>query len=48
MLDRLDRDGLLPAITFVFSRAGCDAVAQHAGGAPVLVLVNRVCAAGTP
>ena len=29
MLDRLDRDGLLPAITFVFSRAGCDAaVAQ--------------------
>ena len=29
VLDRLDRDGLLPAITFVFSRAGCDAaVAQ--------------------
>ena len=25
VLDRLDRDGLLPAITFVFSRAGCDA-----------------------
>jgi ATP-dependent RNA helicase HelY len=29
VLDRLDRAGLLPAITFVFSRAGCDAaVAQ--------------------
>ncbi len=29
VLDRLDRDALLPAITFVFSRAGCDAaVAQ--------------------
>src|SRR4029450_12644904 len=29
VLDRLDRDGLLPAITFIFSRAGCDAaVAQ--------------------
>ncbi len=25
VLARLDRDGLLPAITFVFSRAGCDA-----------------------
>jgi len=29
VIDRLDRAGLLPAITFVFSRAGCDAaVAQ--------------------
>ncbi|BDB60829.1 MULTISPECIES: DEAD/DEAH box helicase [Rhodococcus] len=26
---RLDRDGLLPAITFVFSRAGCDAAVQQ-------------------
>ena len=25
VLERLERDGLLPAITFVFSRAGCDA-----------------------
>jgi ATP-dependent RNA helicase HelY len=25
VLQRLERDGLLPAITFVFSRAGCDA-----------------------
>jgi len=29
VIDRLDRSGLLPAITFIFSRAGCDgAVAQ--------------------
>ncbi|MDN5795397.1 MAG: RNA helicase, partial [Intrasporangium sp.] len=29
VVTRLDRDGLLPAITFIFSRAGCDAaVAQ--------------------
>ncbi|HEU5266439.1 MAG TPA: DEAD/DEAH box helicase [Jatrophihabitans sp.] len=26
---RLDRDGLLPAITFIFSRAGCDAAARQ-------------------
>ena len=25
MIERLDRDGLLPAIVFIFSRAGCDA-----------------------
>jgi len=31
VIDRLDRDALLPAITFVFSRAGCEAaVAQCA------------------
>ena len=31
VIDRLDRDALLPAITFVFSRVGCDAaVAQCA------------------
>ena len=26
---RLDRDGLLPAITFIFSRAGCDAAVSQ-------------------
>ncbi|RNL86827.1 DEAD/DEAH box helicase [Halostreptopolyspora alba] len=34
IIDELDRDGLLPAITFIFSRAGCDdAVRQcvHSG-----------------
>jgi ATP-dependent RNA helicase HelY len=34
IVDRLDGEGLLPAITFVFSRAGCDAAVQqclHAG-----------------
>ncbi len=33
-MERLDREGLLPAIMFVFSRAGCDAAVQqclHAG-----------------
>nr|WP_241386944.1 DEAD/DEAH box helicase [Rhodococcus sp. CH91] len=29
VITRLDRDGLLPAITFVFSRAGCDAAVQQ-------------------
>jgi ATP-dependent RNA helicase HelY len=29
VIDRLDRDGLLPAITFIFSRAGCDAAVQQ-------------------
>ena len=34
VVDRLDREGLLPAILFIFSRAGCDAAVQqclHAG-----------------
>jgi ATP-dependent RNA helicase HelY len=34
VIERLDRDGLLPAIVFIFSRAGCDAAVQqcrHAG-----------------
>src|SRR5690606_6506139 len=29
VVDALDRDGLLPAIFFVFSRAGCDQAAQQ-------------------
>jgi ATP-dependent RNA helicase HelY len=29
IVERLDREGLLPAITFVFSRAGCDAAVQQ-------------------
>jgi ATP-dependent RNA helicase HelY len=29
IIERLDRDGLLPAIDFVFSRAGCDAAVQQ-------------------
>jgi len=29
VVDRLDADGLLPAIMFIFSRAGCDAAAQQ-------------------
>ena len=29
MVERLDREGLLPAILFIFSRAGCDAAVQQ-------------------
>jgi len=29
VIQRLDRDGLLPAIVFIFSRAGCDAAVQQ-------------------
>jgi ATP-dependent RNA helicase HelY len=29
IIDRLDSQGLLPAITFIFSRAGCDAAVQQ-------------------
>jgi ATP-dependent RNA helicase HelY len=29
VIDRLDGSGLLPAITFIFSRAGCDAAVQQ-------------------
>ncbi|WP_460604123.1 DEAD/DEAH box helicase [Jatrophihabitans fulvus] len=29
VIARLDREGLLPAITFIFSRAGCDAAASQ-------------------
>ena len=29
VVERLDREGLLPAITFIFSRAGCDAAVQQ-------------------
>ena len=29
MIERLDREGLLPAITFIFSRAGCEAAVEQ-------------------
>src|SRR5581483_11858749 len=29
VIERLDRAGLLPAITFIFSRAGCDAAVEQ-------------------
>ncbi len=29
VIERLDREGLLPAITFIFSRAGCDAAVRQ-------------------
>ncbi len=33
VVERLDRDGLLPAIVFIFSRAGCSAAVQQVVGA---------------
>jgi ATP-dependent RNA helicase HelY len=33
VIDRLERSGLLPAILFIFSRAGCDAAVQQCLGA---------------
>src|SRR5215468_2754234 len=33
IVERLDREGLLPAISFIFSRAGCDAAVQQCLGA---------------
>jgi ATP-dependent RNA helicase HelY len=33
VVDRLERSGLLPAILFIFSRAGCDAAVQQCLGA---------------
>ncbi len=54
VLDRLDREGLLPAIVFIFSRAGCDAAVRQCLNAKVRLttieerdeiheFVNRVC-----
>jgi ATP-dependent RNA helicase HelY len=35
VVDRLDREGLLPAIVFIFSRVGCDAAVSQCLGAGV-------------
>ncbi|HPB72987.1 MAG TPA: DEAD/DEAH box helicase, partial [Phycicoccus sp.] len=37
----LDRDGLLPAITFIFSRAGCDGAVKSLLGAGVRLIPER-------
>ena len=34
LVEKLDAEGLLPAIVFVFSRAGCDAAVQQCHGRP--------------
>ncbi len=57
VIDRLDREGLLPAIVFIFSRVGCDAAvhpvpqrrgpADLAGGARHDLRVRRGRAAAT-
>ena len=38
VIDRLDRAGLLPAITFIFSRAGCDAAVEQLLGRGVRLI----------
>ncbi|WP_338043698.1 DEAD/DEAH box helicase [Ornithinimicrobium flavum] len=38
VIDQLDRHGLLPAITFIFSRAGCDAAVQQLLGRGVRLI----------
>ena len=42
VIDRLDRDGLLPAITFIFSRAGCDAAVQQCVAAGLRLNTNTM------
>jgi len=41
VLIRLDREGLLPAITFVFSRAGCDAAVRQCVAAGVRLVSDE-------
>jgi ATP-dependent RNA helicase HelY len=54
VVTRLDRAGLLPAITFIFSRAGCDAAVQQCVRTGVRLTtaqeaaeIGRIVAAGT-
>ena len=41
VVEQLDRNGLLPAITFIFSRAGCDAAVQQLLGRGVRLIDER-------
>jgi ATP-dependent RNA helicase HelY len=41
VITRLDRAGLLPAITFIFSRAGCDAAVQQCLAAGLRLTTNE-------
>ena len=41
VITMLDRAGLLPAITFIFSRAGCDAAVQQCLAAGLRLTTNR-------
>ncbi len=40
VIDRLDREGLLPAITFIFSRVGCDAAVGQLLGQNVRLITE--------
>ena len=41
VIDELDRDGLLPAITFIFSRVGCEAAVSQLLGAGTRLIPER-------
>src|SRR5262249_11833128 len=41
VIARLDREGLLPAITFIFSRAGCDAAVAQCVAANVRLTTDE-------
>ncbi|MDA2813038.1 DEAD/DEAH box helicase [Nocardiopsis sp. RSe5-2] len=41
IIDELDRDGLLPAITFIFSRAGCDAAVREVVGSGLVLTTEE-------
>ena len=41
VIERLDAEGLLPAITFIFSRAGCDAAVEQCLRAGIRLLDDR-------
>ncbi|WP_017539120.1 DEAD/DEAH box helicase [Nocardiopsis halophila] len=41
IIDELDRDGLLPAITFIFSRAGCDAAVRECAASGLVLTTEE-------
>ncbi|MFW5417568.1 DEAD/DEAH box helicase [Nocardiopsis sp. CNT-189] len=41
IVDELDRDGLLPAITFIFSRAGCEAAVRECLAAGLVLTTDE-------
>src|ERR1700712_3688051 len=41
VIERLDREGLLPTIVFIFSRAGCDAAVRQCLGAGLTLTKNH-------
>ena len=46
MVDALDRDGLLPAIIFIFSRAGCDGAVTAVRPSGMRLMTGRAAGSG--